>query len=319
MKNSTLLAFSLLFTSITINAQITPVNNHPTQIAVEKWLNEQNRGSRAAPQICMVSVHVASTHNIVYWEKTGMNDVDYFKIFREDITGTFVAIDSVVYDSLSEYHDYGVNPNIGKSRYKITAVDTFGFEGPQSLFHGTMFCDEPSAGFFDWNDYEIEGTPSPVTDFVVLRKDTIGSPWLPIDTVTSLITNFTDINDPLFPAGEWAVRTISPISCTTSRAGVSTSRSNLRNKSMLVKVNNMLEVNNSVLVYPNPTNNLITLQFNGKTPYVVNLKDASGRIIVQKAVNANSITFNLNNYENGIYFLESLSTNGRSVNKIIKE
>ena len=325
MKRLLLSTFSLLLVAKTSQSQITTNPVHPTQIAVEKWLNEQNqqRESRSAIEICLVTVDPNSTHNIIYWDKTSLMDVDYFKIYRENASGGYDSIGIRPYDSLSEYHDFAftVHPNYGSSRYKISAVDTLGLEGPLSLYHQTIFCDEPVEGDFDWTDYLIEGTPNPVTDFVLLRKDTIGAAWLPIDTVPVLTTSFTDVNHALFPAGEWKVRTLWPISCTSTRAGISTSRSNLRNKSMLVKVPSIVAAENTVLIYPNPSSENITVSLGDlyQNVKMINLRDTRGRLIESKSPMASTVQFNLSNIEQGVYFVEVVSTSGKFAQKVIKQ
>lgn len=323
MKKLILLTFSSLLLSTSGFCQTDASQSHPTNVAIEKWLNNETRGgNRAAPQICMVSIDLLSTHNIIYWEEAGMGDVDYFKIYRENASGGYDSIGVRSVDSLSEYHDYGftVHPNYGSSRYKISAVDTNGIEGPQSLYHQTIFCDEPVEGDFDWTDYEIEGTPNPVVDFVLLRMDTIGAPWQPIDTVSSITTAFTDINHALFPAGEWRVRTLWPITCTTSRAGISTSRSNLRNKSMLMTTPSMLANTNSFSLYPNPANDNIVVEF-AKSPGELNIiiiTDASGRIVDQKTTIYYKVQFNLNNLAKGTYFVNARNSLQSSTKLFIK-
>ncbi|HYG51014.1 MAG TPA: hypothetical protein VD905_08920, partial [Flavobacteriales bacterium] len=85
-----------------------------------------------APDICAVTVDTVSTHNIIYWDKTPYTDISHFIVYREDVTNIYTAVGYVPYDSLSEFHDYGANPNITTKRYKLTAVDTCGTESAKS-------------------------------------------------------------------------------------------------------------------------------------------------------------------------------------------
>jgi hypothetical protein len=303
---------------------------HPTEAAINQWLNmggkvEPCKATRAVPQICLVSVDLNNDWNLIYWDKSGMGDVNYFKVYRETPTGsgTYTAIDSVDYDSLSMYTDTAVNTYTGSYRYKISAVDTLGVEGPQSLYHRTIFCDEPASGDFDWDDYEIEGSPSPVLDFVMLRKDTVGAPWVPIDTVAGTTTAFTDVNHAMFPAGEWRVRTIWPITCTPTRAGISTSRSNVRTPGMIVTgigTNPLVANPTDFTLYPNPANDVVIVEFaasNDKQNTIL-IRDAAGRIIDQKTTIFNKVQFSLSNVAKGTYFVEAYNSQARSTKIFIR-
>ncbi|HLP13619.1 MAG TPA: T9SS type A sorting domain-containing protein [Flavobacteriales bacterium] len=331
MRTLSLIAFSTLLMAQTGFSQ---VNNpvHPTEAAINTWLstghkNNTNecKSSRAVPQICLVTVDLDSNWNHVYWDKTGMLDVDYFKIYRETPlnSGTYTAIDSVDYDSLSFYTDKNVDTYFTSSRYKISAVDTAGVEGALSLYHRTIFCDEPTEGTFDWDDYEIEASPSPVLQFVLLRKDSIGDPWVPIDTIASTTTFFDDTDHALFPDGEWRVRTIWPITCTPTRAGISTSRSNLRTKSMLTTgsgINGPVADKNNFNLYPNPADDMVIVEFasgNDKLNTIF-VRDATGRIVDQKTTIYNKVQFNLSGFSKGTYFIEAVNSNGKSTKIFIK-
>lgn len=334
LKIFTLLTLSSLVLTQNAISQKQARLEHPSEMAVENWLSNElsvtgkrinegcRAGSRAVPQICLVTVDANSTHNVIYWDKTGMAEVDYFIIYRENGAGAYDSIGNTPYDSLSEYHDFTftVHPNYGSSRYKISAVDTFGVEGPQSLFHQTIFCDEPAEGDFAWSDYQIEGAPSPVLNFIMLRNDTIGAPWLPIDTVPSTVTTFSDPSHASFPAGEWKVRTQWPITCTPTRAGISTSRSNLRNKSMLLSTPQGPLENNNFTIYPNPANDMIVVEFpmsNDKQNTII-IHDAAGRIVDQKTTIYNKVQFSLNAVAKGTYFVEAINSGGNTTKIFIK-
>lgn len=285
--------------------------------------NELQRGSRSVPQICLVTVDLDSNWNHIFWDKTGLDDAAYFKIYRETPTGStvYLPIDTVHADSLSQYTDKNVNTYYGSYRYKISVIDTLGIEGPMSLFHRTIFCDEPIEGDFNWDDYEIEGSPSPVVDFVMLRKDTVGAPWVPIDTVSGSITNFTDINHALFPAGEWRVRTIWPITCTPTRAGVSTSRSNLRTKNMIMSIpNGPIQKDDEFNVYPNPATDVVIVEFRASNDRenIIQIRDAAGRLIATKTTLFNKVQFRMDGFEAGPYFIEAVNSTGKSTKIFIK-
>ncbi|MDB5281688.1 MAG: type sorting protein, partial [Bacteroidota bacterium] len=77
-----------------------------------------------AQTLCMVSVDSASSHNIIVWEKLDKTATDSFYLLREMSTNNYVQIAAVPRDSLSEFEDYGADPNVTAYRYKIMVKDT---------------------------------------------------------------------------------------------------------------------------------------------------------------------------------------------------
>ncbi|HLP13620.1 MAG TPA: T9SS type A sorting domain-containing protein [Flavobacteriales bacterium] len=273
------------------------------------------------PDICAVTVDTASTHNIIYWDKSGYTDVSHFVVYREDVTNIYTAVGSIPYDSLSEFHDYGANPNITTKRYKLTAVDTCGVESNQSLYHNTLYVSDNGSGDFTWNLYEIEGGSNPVTTFELLRDDAGTGVWNVVGTTAGTQQILSDPTYATWPDGEWYVRTVWGITCTPTRAGISTSRSNIRTKNGIVTgISN--ETNPSVIgVYPNPAGNEINVQWTNAdfTQTTVSLKDASGRLIDQKTTLASTIKFDLSSIDRGVYFIEVLNEISKTNTRFVKQ
>jgi uncharacterized repeat protein (TIGR01451 family) len=75
---------------------------------------------------------------------------------------------------------------------------------------------------------------------------------------------------------------------------------------------------NSVTIYPNPTNAIINInsKFNIKT---VQLFDVQGRLLETDLANSNETTFDISNKQNGVYFLKITSENGSKIEKVVKE
>lgn len=78
--------------------------------------------------------------------------------------------------------------------------------------------------------------------------------------------------------------------------------------------NNVL---NSVALYPNPTNGLVTIQVpNGLLVNSATLTDVTGKVM---NVNVNANTVNIANYASGVYFLNLTTDQGNVTRKIVKE
>ncbi|HLP12566.1 MAG TPA: T9SS type A sorting domain-containing protein, partial [Flavobacteriales bacterium] len=269
------------------------------------------------PEICMVTVDSLSTHNIIYWDKSAFSGISHFVIYREDVTNIYTAVGSVPYDSLSEYHDYGANPNITTKRYKITAVDTCGTESLKSNYHNTLYVTENGLGDFTWNLYEIESSANPVTTFELLRDDNGTGVWNVIGTTAGTQQILSDPTYSTWPNGQWYVRTVWGITCTPTRAGISTSRSNLRTKSMITDIDEN-HTGVTTTVFPNPAHDNITvLVGNYEGECTVMIKDAAGRVVKQTTFISNTATISLEGIETGIYFIETGNADFLNVSKVI--
>lgn len=274
----------------------------------------------AQPDICLVTVDDLSTHNIIIWDKTGYVNVDYFVIYRQDAAGSFISIDSVAFDSLSIYHDYGFDPNVESVKYKISCTDNMGMASPQSDYHEVIFCDEPTLGHFEWNLYDVEGGAT-APQFIMMRKDNSTAPWLPIDTVASSTIMFDDAAALSFPNGEWRVRTLWPagtVDCEATRAGVSTSRSNIRVPAMVIGVRER-QSKDQFLVYPNPATSMVGISmYDGSNASAVRVLNLYGQVVYNMDVNTNIVRISTEGWDNGVYYIEVSSGNSKQVKSFVK-
>lgn len=78
-------------------------------------------------------------------------------------------------------------------------------------------------------------------------------------------------------------------------------------------------VRSEILIYPNPTNNLITISSNDAIFKEIEIHDLNGRIIKSSKHNSSVITLNIEDLANGVYFLNVISENKKTVHKIIKK
>ena len=265
-------------------------------------LFQTNLFSQSNPEICMVTVDANSTHNIVFYDKTNHDDAAFYIIYREDQSGNYIALDSIHKDTLSEYHDMTALVNVRAHKYKISLVDTFGVESNLSPYHRNVFCDEPSTGLFAWNWYEIEGQSNPSTQWVMLREDVAGSTgWMAIDTILGSEVSFLDAQIAAFPLGTWRVRNLWGLSCNSTRVGVNTSRSNVRNQSMAPSAIREMEIH-SFNVYPNPATDLISvtgIYYN--EPYQI--ADMTGKVVETGVLNGVDPQFHVTDITNGLYLV----------------
>ncbi|MGZ3864711.1 MAG: T9SS type A sorting domain-containing protein [Bacteroidia bacterium] len=283
----------------------------------------------STPQICMVTVDSASTHNIVYWDKTSFANsaIDSFRIYREISLGTYSIVGSVHYNALSEFHDYGANPNVTTYRYKITALDSCGLESQQSLYHNTIYIVYVGSGQYTWNPgYTIEPSTNPVNNYLLMRDDNNNGTW---HQVASTVGNQNTIADPAwasFPNANWQVVTSWNISCTSTlrtgnngvQATIIKSKSNITNN----RTTGIKNAESNFNVYPNPTNGNITIAFTNGTTGKTTIKITS--LLGAEVYNETILVANekqnvdISKYENGVYTVQVTNVSGTFVKRIVK-
>lgn len=79
------------------------------------------------------------------------------------------------------------------------------------------------------------------------------------------------------------------------------------------------ENNNNILIYPNPTNNLLTISSTNNF-YNIVLLNLTGQILVSESVHSKSHSLQLQNFSEGIYFVKIFYDNGINVTKkVVKQ
>lgn len=69
-------------------------------------------------------------------------------------------------------------------------------------------------------------------------------------------------------------------------------------------------------VYPNPTHGNITINLSNASNALIDIIDINGKVLKTKQVNNTTNTFNLSDFENGIYFVK-VNTNNKIITKKI--
>ncbi len=268
--------------------------------------------------LCMVSVDSLSNHNVVVWEKTGLTvAVDSFKIYREVTTNVYSNIGSVAYDSLSEFHDYGANPNVTSYKYKIAVLDSCGSISPMSLYHNTIHLQYLGNGNLLWSLYGIENAANPVNFYIISRDDTGTGNFLPISsTIPGGNNSYTDINYASYPNARYRVDVTWNISCNPTRTATTT-HSNVIHLGASVSVSE-LEQNNAVSISPNPFTNSTTITFaNEQKNIIIKITDVLGKEIKLTNFSGKQYILEKRELNAGIYFISVNSEQGIVNRKII--
>ncbi len=217
-----------------------------------------------APEICLVTVDSASTHNIIMWEKNPPTTlIDSFFVYRETSTNVYTKIAAVPYDSLSQYHDYGANPNVTNYRYRLSALSTCGTETPRSPYHSTIHLQDQNNGNFNWTFYQIEGQPNPVINYKFYKDDLDDGNFQLTGFISGNSNQYTDPAFAAYDSSAYFVDVEWAIGCTPTRT-LNTTRGNIRHKNSFVgpiDTTGITETAAALLaIFPNPAEDAFYIQ-----------------------------------------------------------
>lgn len=284
--------------------------------------------SAIVPSLCMVTCNSNSTYNVVYWDKTVYSDVDSFLIYREVMPGSYARIASVSYDSLSEFVDTAQSmgpangdPNEASYRYKMQILFNCGSFSAMSPYHRTIHIEDSGAGEFSWAlRYEIEGAPNPVTNYVLICDTLDVDVWTPVAVVSPTDTLAVDPNFATHAAiANWRVKTAWPITCTSTRATVNTTRSNIKNASMTTGIAGP-NLSDLVQLFPNPANDQITLMLSDAiTKGSISIFNMTGQLVYEAQVTGvlGVVTvkhIDITHFSSGLYSI-MIDNNGQRLHK----
>lgn len=287
-----------------------------------------NLGVRAPLRndICVVTVDLSTTTNLVVWEKAESEGISHYNIYRENSdAGTYMLIDTVQYSNLSVFNDVVASPLQRSWRYRISAVNTCGVEGPFSDNHKTLHLNtinQAIPGVVDiyWDNYEGISTGQ----YVVYRL-TDQSGWTALSPTVPYggTTMFTDTP----PVGETGLdyyvdlELQTPCTATFKAQDFNRSRSN-KERGLFVpgegdeqfSNNEVYEIkgtNAFINVYPNPFENQLSFVLEGMQKTRVELLDVNGRILYSFNCTEGLSTLDTRGLNSGIYFLRT-ELNGES-------
>jgi hypothetical protein len=263
--------------------------------------------------ICLVTADSADDAEIVVWEKVNRNATDSFFIYREITTNDYEKVGAVPGDSLSQFTDYGANPQITSYRYKMTALDTCGNESPMSPYHNSIHLVYQAGGQLSWNPYQIQDdTTTPVSSFVVM-KDSLGNGnWEVFVTVPGDQYSVTDIYYASNPNAQYRISANFSYVCTPTRSYVAV-LSNIVSQT-LTAVQNITD--ERFTIYPNPASGLLNIGYTGTQPEWINIYNVNGQVVSSQKYT--SPVINVANYMPGIYFIELRTNNGVARMKFVK-
>ena len=278
--------------------------------------------------ICMVTVDSLSLHNHIIWQKPVTSAIDSFIIYREITTNVYMQVGAVAYTSPSDFADTDEkryypntgNPNQGTYRYKLQVRDTCGNYSALSPYHNTVYISQ-SNGTFTWNQYEIEGQPTPIPGLnsYDLYRDDNNSGFRILNSVAGSQTLLNDPNYIAFPNARWRVQTNWNLTCAPAVAKIDAAKtsgaslSNIRNNDVFTGIASIAN-QPALVVYPNPATDIINVEFsNATSDYKIELVNLLGEHIWTKSCQGSKTIIGISNLSNGYYFLRMLDAKGNAI------
>ncbi len=286
------------------------------------------------PSLCMVTVDAGSVNNIIYWDKTQYQHIDSFIVYREVSTSVYKRIGALKDTALSEFVDVNRSvgpangdPNVGSYRYKLQLRDSCGNYSALSPYHNTIYIMYSGSGQFDWNlPYTIEGGANPVANYNLICDSANAENWFQTGVVAGTQSSAGDpdfVNRPV--TARWRVNTDWSISCTPTRAGIITTRSNIKHAGALTTlVTEKGSFNNDFILYPNPATSEVTIKSAGLTSGRLQIFDALGQLVYDQAFAAGSAnngtltkTLNTSSFPKGVYIVNMQTENGNAFKRLV--
>lgn len=275
--------------------------------------------------LCVVTVDTTTTTNLIVWEPTETSGIDHYNIYREGpVAGDYLKIGEKNGANLSQFTDLAASPEVRSWRYKISATNECGVEGPQSLHHKTIhvvFIENGGQYEIHWDDYEGFNYPT----FYLERRDASNMTWVPVaDGPSSSFFSYTD-TPPVITGLDYRVSVETPGVCQAEKANdYNSSRSNRSAGTFAPEDVDLAIVSNGALtydvsLYPNPSSNELNILVDGSNLSNIIIRTVNGQIIRNEKLNGVSYNTNITDFAAGIYFVEVSTENGKTIHKLIKK
>lgn len=267
------------------------------------------------PNICMVSN--IENHNTIIWENVAETFITKYRVYKQNKkTSEYDLVNEQSKSELSQWIDTTSNNQV--ERYLLAYVDSCGNEH-KGQNHTTILLSS-NLGVnktvnLSWNAYE--GVDY---DTYEIWRSTDGINFTLLGNVANNTTTFIDYNPPT--TAYYQIRISILNGCSSTKRGFTYLNSNTIDKDgKSYTTSNLNEIaESSLIIYPNPTKNLITIS-NLNTNSLISITDLNCRKIYESKVIGDKVEIPLKDIaENGIYFIH-LYENGiiLNSNKIILE
>ena len=275
-------------------------------------------------EICLLTVDSATTTNLVVWEKEQNFGISHYNIYRESsVAGQYMVIDTVSGLNMSVFNDVVASPKNRSWRYKISAVDQCGVEGPLSAAHKTVHLVINKINATDyrinWDNYEGIDNGA-----LYLFRYTATEGWVELGNYPIIANSFID-TPPSEDEIDYIVEIRPSEICTADKAqDYNSSRSNKANSVFnpgegTGDSNNSIAENNSSLpitIYPNPSEGNVTFVNEDNHVTSVMLYNTSGAL-ADSFDFTSAVSKQFGHLQSGVYYIKISSEGIEVVKKLI--
>jgi hypothetical protein len=282
-------------------------------------------------ELCVVTVDTTGV-NLVVWEKTPSQRTADYVILRENAATQYVSVGNNTYLNMSTWADQNSNPAVQPYRYKLVLQDSCGNYSDTSDYHATIHL-QASQGVaqnevnLQWTAYEGKQ----VQTYYIYR-------WLSpinrvlVDSVSSNVYTYTDI----YPVTTTITALLYEVGAKFVNGGCSPSTG--KQSSYANSMSNVLDwgqdgglpigteewvdvvLGNDLDIYPNPTRGALNLELKGaweeQEDIQIKITDMTGRILAYRITQgAGTVRFDFEELPAGIYFLNIITGEGRTIVK----
>jgi hypothetical protein len=249
--------------------------------------------------ICVVGVDSVTNNLRVVWEKPITTAIDSFYVYKEtNVTNVYSKVGARLYDSLSVWTDLVSNPAVQAYRYKITALDTCGVETPLSDFHKSIHLtiNQGVGGAWNliWSHYEGVSFGS----YNIYRGSSPNTLSL-LTSIQSTLNSYTDLTPPVGDV-YYQIEIVNPNNCNPTKVvNYSSSKSNVVTNASI----GLSEFLSSIILYPNPTENFVTVEGDFQTIKNYIILDGIGKKISSGSLSIDSNQIDLTEFSKGTYLI----------------
>lgn len=261
-----------------------------------------------APVISLVTV-TSENKNLVIWEQTPHQNIQYFKIYRDSTFPTkgWINVGKVKYSENNSFTDNSSFPNVRSYQYIVSTIDQCGNEIFSNHPHKTLKLSvnevNDSVYVLEWNKYEgykIEGYK--------IYRGTNATNLSLIDSTTAMLTTFTE-NERLEKETFYQVEAIENLDTipTGKKRGLicNKTRSNIASKKSVFNSSDTTRTP-GIVIYPNPMtlNAVVVFPYDSTHKCQLSILDLSGHTVFTKPVYSGEIEIVRKNLNEGIYILQ---------------
>ena len=267
--------------------------------------------------ICYVSSDDTQvTKNRIYLNNQGNYNAAFYEILKESsVSNVYTSIGTILPNQNSFLDDMS-NNTAQEYRYKVRLLDNCGNTSSNSTLHKTILLQSSiavnNAVNLNWTAYEGTTIPS----YIIYRKINQGA-FQQIATISSSSTTYNDQTADVSQNSYEYYVAVGVSNCNISSRNIDTLTEIKSNRAILGNLlsSNDFNLTNQIMVYPNPTTNLLNIKLNDGNDFI------SGELfnyLGQKVMDITSIQISLEQLPSSSYIIKIITTQGQANKTFIK-